>query len=119
MKHLLGVKNTIELLTIAIVSLIAGLSGFIGATYALRRFNYYEVFVDFIDSLLVDEQNMAKVYGLGQILGRGVSQGVGLGKPSTKQGKIFGLPSEIVLPFIQQFLGKKATPEGESPFGKV
>jgi len=71
--------------------------------YALKRFDFYEVLVDSFDALLADEQNLAKVYALGQLIGRGLADGTGLGKIKKGGGKIFGIPSELVLPFLEKF----------------
>jgi len=112
----------LELLTIGMVAFIAGLSGFIGATYALKRFDFYGLLVDSFDALLADQENLTKLYGLGQILGRGLGDGVGLGKLTKKGGKIFGIPSELVLPILQKVgiipKGEQTTSasSGENPF---
>lgn len=95
-----------QLALIGVISLIGGLSGFIGATYALNRFDFYPIIVDSFDSLLADKENLAKVYALGQLLGRGITEGAGLGKIKKKGGKIFGIPSELVMPFVERFLKK-------------
>lgn len=93
-----------DVLILAVVSFISSLCGFIGATYALKRFDFYGVFIDSADALLGDEQNLAKVYGLGQLLGRGFMEGAGLGKIKKRGGKIFGIPAELIMPFVQKFL---------------
>lgn len=100
-----------QIALIGVISFIATLSGFIGAMYALKRFDFYIVLTDSFDALLADEQNLAKVYALGQLIGRGLADGTGLGKLKKKGGKIFGIPSELVMPFLQKFLGGKT---GES-----
>lgn len=96
-------------ITLAILACgaISGLTAFIGMSKALERFDFYPILADAVDALVGDEENIAKIYGIGQVFARGMGDGLGLGKLTKKKsGKIFGLPAEIVLPIIQSFLPK-------------
>ncbi|RLI42405.1 hypothetical protein DRO69_10415 [Candidatus Bathyarchaeota archaeon] len=69
----------------------------------INSIDWAEKVQETIDNLQLTDAQVAKLYGIGQIVGRGIGDGLGLGKTRSK-GKVFGLPVEVVMPFVQKLL---------------
>ena len=76
--------------------------------YAAKRMvkQQKEEIKDEIHDYLSSQEGQASIFNLGQIFGAGIGKGIGL-KGKLRGGKIFGMPIEVVMPFIEKFIGKK------------
>lgn len=60
--------------------------------------------LDLFEDYIRTKEGQESFYTIGLLFGQGIQKGIGL-KGKLRGGKIFGIPVEIVQPFIDKFIG--------------
>lgn len=60
--------------------------------------------LDTFEDYIRTKEGQESFYTIGLLFGQGIQKGIGL-KGKLRGGKIFGIPVEIVQPFIDKFIG--------------
>ena len=95
----------LEYIIVVVSASIGGLMGAIGTYVMVNRLRnkgvFLDIFEDFIDDMVQNEDMQKKIYLLGGIVGSGIRQGVGLTRGKGKM-KLEDILMQLVSGYIQK-----------------